>query len=209
MHKTCLMLVAMITLNAAADLLTGIRYIDFEAETRMSIGGEGLQPESRLDVTTTEAHGGSRAARLHYRFREGIAPRQYVELNLGKQLNGNVRSIAFWLKGDTSKQRLKLRVMDASGEMFQYNLGFIDWSDWRQVRCDLTAKPEVNWGDLSDGKLDAPLEFIRILIDSPVQPFESTLLVDDVTYDAEGSSEDFIVIKCAVPVLGNAFYGRR
>lgn len=191
-----------------AGVVKDIPYADFEKNPPIFLGGEGVQPESHVDQVTAPVHSGGHAAGLHYVFRRGVVPRQYVELRIVRPMSGKVRGISFWLRGDGSNQELKARLTDASGEVFQYRWGLIDWRNWRRMHIDLTKPPEVSWGGNKDHKIDTPTRSFAILIDSPVEPFDSTVFVDDVTYEAEGDARDFLQMDCRAPVLANAFYGR-
>jgi hypothetical protein len=99
---------------------------------RVRLGGEGVQPGSRADIVTASFRTGKKAARLHIVFRPGVRPRQYVELVLDRRPAGRVRSLDVWVKGDASKEQLKLRLLDATRETFQYRWGLIDWQGWRR-----------------------------------------------------------------------------
>ena len=209
MKATLFLLLVLWTGKTGAELITGIPYADFEDNAPVSLGGERLQPETRIEVNGVEAHGGMQSARLHYRFRQNIGPLQYVELRIPQPMTGAVRAINFWMRGDASQQLLRMRVVDADGEVHQYTWGTIDWHGWRQIKFDVSARADEHWGGSGDGIMTSPFRSIAILVDSAIRPFQSSLAIDDITYDAEGAYTDFVYVSCKSSVPGNAFYGRR
>ena len=199
---------ALNAVRALSGTVASIPITGFEDGVAPRIGGEGRQPESEIDLVGSPVHSGKKSARLHYVFRKDVKPRQYVELRLQQPVPGIAKSISAWLYGDGSKQVLKMRVTDAEGEIFQLRHGEIHWTGWRHIVFNLGADREVSWGGDHDGKMDMPIKGIAYLIDSPVEPFESDLYIDDVTYTAEGDRLDFVSVSTESVVLGNAFYGR-
>lgn len=199
---------ALAAMLPAAEPIPAIALADFEDGYVPGLGGEGRQPESAISLVSSPVHGGEKAARLKYVFRKDVTPRQYVEVVIGRHLGAEVKSVSAWIFGDGSKQTLKLRALDASGEWLQYRSGPIDWKGWKQVTIVLD-KPtlEVSWGGNADGKPDSPLSQIAFLVDSAVRPFEGELVFDDITYAAVGDPLDFVRVSAKSETLGNAFYG--
>ena len=203
----CLTLAA--TLPAALPV-AGILLADFEDGHMPGLGGEGRQPESKVELVSAPVRGGRQAARLHYVFRENVVPRQYVELWVNRPLEAEVVAVSAWIHGDGAKQTLKLRACDASGEWLQYRYGTIDWKGWRQVTIPLDKTAfEVSWSGDGDGRPTSPLARVAFLVDSAVRPCASELVFDDITYAAVGEPLDFVGVSAKSEVLGNAFYGRQ
>lgn len=199
---------ALAAMLPAAEPIPAIVLADFEDGYTPGLGGEGRQPESAISLVSTPVHSGAKAAKLKYVFRQDVTPRQYVEVVIGRHLGAQVKSVSAWVFGDGSKQMLKLRALDATGEWLQYRFGPIDWKGWKQVTIALD-KPtlEVSWGGNGDGKPDSPLERVSFLVDSPVRPYEGELVFDDITYAAVGDPLDFVRVAAKSEALGNAFYG--
>jgi hypothetical protein len=189
-------------------MIPAIVLADFEDGYVPGLGGEGRQPESKITLVDSPVHSGKKAAKLSYVFRKDVKPRQYVEFWVSRQLSGGVASVSAWIFGDGSKQMLKLRAIDKTGEYLQYRYGVIDWKGWRHVTIKF-GKPalEVSWGGDQNGKADAPLKGVCFLVDSAVRPAQSELIFDDITYSATGEPLDFVGISAKSDVLGNAFYG--
>ncbi|NOY83081.1 MAG: hypothetical protein GXP31_18940, partial [Kiritimatiellaeota bacterium] len=196
---------------ASTDMKMKVRDVllaDFERPVRISLGGEGVQPGSRVAVSAEEARSGLKAARLDYVFRKGVPGRQYVELDMPVRLAGAVRDISAWVLGDRSQEELKLRVWDAAGECFQFGYGRIDWSGWRRVVFPMDRRLEVSWGGDGNKKLDAPIRRIAFLVDSPVEPRIGKIWFDDVRYTTLVRAEELLSGTIRTEVLGNAFYRR-
>ena len=193
----------------AAEPLPAIVLADFEDGYVPGIGGEGRQPESEVTLVSSPVHGGRQAAKLSYLFRKDVKPRQYVEMWVNRHLEADIKSVSAWIHGDGSKQLLKLRARDKTGEWLQYRYGVIDWQGWRHVTIPL-RKPafEVSWGGDEDGKPTSPVSGIAFLIDSAVEPATGELIFDDITYSAVGEPLDFVRVSAKSEALGNAFYGQ-
>ncbi len=77
MKAALFLLLVLRTGRIGTELITGIPYADFEDNAPISLGDEGLQPETRVEINRVEAYGGIQSARLQYRFRQNIGPRHW------------------------------------------------------------------------------------------------------------------------------------
>ena len=62
MKAALFLLLVLWTGKTGAELITGIPYADFEDNDPVSLSGERLQPETRLEVNRVEAYGGMQSA---------------------------------------------------------------------------------------------------------------------------------------------------
>lgn len=157
---------------------------DFDDGAQPVLVGQQLPPKCSAGLVSDPVHGGKQAAHLHYDYPptpgimysgialSGVAPHF---------LAGNPSEFRCFVYGDGSNQSLRLRLSDASGECFQYNLCKLDFKGWRQVSCNI-ARNDGHWGGNGNGKVDLPLTFDSLLVDSDIEPFVSDVFFDDLSY---------------------------
>lgn len=101
--------------------------------------------------------------KMSVRYRFTADTNCYAPVNLGKQLPTNTRSLQFKAKGDNNSTLLRLRVVDSTGETFQYNFGYLP-KEWLYYTVQLN-QPSSWWNGNGDGKLDQPLTFDSFVLD--------------------------------------------
>lgn len=115
----------------------------------------------RVDATFDSAQNCYGLATFDFRLREGT------------------RMIQFRAKGTNAKTVARLRVTDATGETFQYNLSTLP-SEWMTYTVRLNEFVS-HWGGDNDGKLDGRLQFQSIVLDNQSNPKgEMSVFVDNV-----------------------------
>jgi hypothetical protein len=87
----------------------------------------------------------------------------YAPITLGQQLPTGTQSLLFKAKGDNNSTLLRVRVVDSTGETFQYNLGYMP-KEWLYYTVQL-GQPSTWWNGDHDGKLDQPLTFDAFVLD--------------------------------------------
>lgn len=87
----------------------------------------------------------------------------YAPIVLNKQMPDNTRSLQFKVNGENDDTLLRVRVTDASGETFQYNLGFMP-KEWLYHSIQLSEFAS-HWGGNNNGILDQPLTFNAFVLD--------------------------------------------
>lgn len=102
----------------------------------------------------------SQALKLDYRFSAGW---RYAALQPSGRLAlpEKAVSLSFWVFGDGSSNRIRLRFTDESGQTFQPDGPVLDWKGWRFVAMPLTPGQGGFWGGKSDG-----MQHGRIYLDS-------------------------------------------
>ena len=84
-------------------------------------------------------------------------------------------AMVVWVNGDSSGVSLRARYVDATGQMFQPNLGSIDWTGWRAVTIDLTGREINHWDGANDGIVHGKLRMnALLLVDTGQRTHEST-----------------------------------
>lgn len=87
----------------------------------------------------------------------------YAPITLNKQMQDGTQSIMFKAKGDNNSTLLRVRVVDSTGETFQYNLGYMP-KEWLYYTIQL-GQPTSYWNGDGDGKLDQPITFDSFVLD--------------------------------------------
>ncbi len=152
-------------------------------------------PNSNASVTLSreEPHDGGQCLRLHYHFVD-TGQFQYLGIPNKVSVQGQIRMLRYWLKGDGSRCSYGVQISDSSGETHQYSkntgqCGIIAFTGWKQVAVDLASGHET-WGGDKNGRLDYPLTGIALTVGQPTDsgkplPVESDLCFDSLSVDSE------------------------
>jgi hypothetical protein len=127
------------------------------------------------------------ALAVPYTFEKGW---RYLTVQPSAELKAPAGAVAlsFWIKPDGTKNALRARIRDASGQTFQRDLGQLDGTDWRPARIDLTTSalaPGIFWGGKADGVVHPPVAIeAMILIDSSskTEPKSGEVLIAAPTF---------------------------
>lgn len=110
----------------------------------------------------------------------------YAPITLGKELMPETKALQFRAKGDNNSTVLRVRVIDSTGETFQYNFGYLP-KEWLYYTVQLNH-PASWWNGNGDGKLDQPLTFDSFILDDADGLQESgTLQIDDFISSKKGN----------------------
>jgi hypothetical protein len=169
--------------------------------------GEGRQPGSRLALSAKEPFQGKQCAELHYVFKADAKGLQYLEAVTPRKLPAGLRKLSVAVRGDGSGEAVRARFVDAKGEWHQFDLGKVDFQGWRVLSADLTA-PHGVWGGDANQKLDYPVTFHSLVLDSAVKPAEGTVAFDAVAVEAEAKPEDFLDARFEPTKPLGYFWGR-
>jgi hypothetical protein len=199
--------VALMLSVAIATADTGrLKLTDFEKGEPIYTSGEGVQPGSKVSVTTDQAHSGAHAVAIKYDFIAQPTGLQYVGVGFSGELVGKAQSLSAWVYGDGSGEWLRLRLADSTNQIFQWNIAEITWQGWKQVSVDLPPT-DSHWSGSNDGKLHYPLHVDSLLIDSNVRPKQGVLYIDDVEYTTEAAPADYLVTEIADAPFGGVIWG--
>ncbi len=102
-------------------------------------------------------------AMLHVAYDFTRSTNCYAPVAVGKQMPEDTRALQFRLKGNDDNTLLRVRVRDATGETFQYNVGYMP-REWLHYTLQLHAFAN-HWGGDDDGKLDGVLTFDSFVLD--------------------------------------------
>ena len=87
----------------------------------------------------------------------------YAPVIRNVQLPTNTRALLLKIKGSNDQTTLRIRITDATGETFQYTLGYMP-KQWLYYNVQLNGYSD-NWNGDGDGKLDMPLKLESIVLD--------------------------------------------
>ena len=110
----------------------------------------------------------------------------YAPVAINSQLESKPKVIQFKAKGDNDDTNLRMRVIDATGETFQYNLGYMP-KEWQQYTVQLKSRSD-SWGGNADGVLDYPISFNAFVFDdTDGSRSQGTVYIDDIVYSKRGN----------------------
>ena len=105
---------------------------------------------------------GQKGLAVHYDFsgRDGL---EYVDLQGNVPLPEGAQSLGLWMRGGQHALPVNVRVLDKSGETFQFSLGHLTPGQWTLGVCDL--KNGGHWGGDNNGQMDPPLRLADLIAD--------------------------------------------
>jgi hypothetical protein len=139
-----------------------------------------------------------RCLRLTYRFAPDGALGDHVEPVRWVELPECAQSVAVTAYAPNCPHRLALRLVDASGETFQWDPGsfardpqFDGLGGWLRLRANIAEeKSEASWGGNDDGVLDYPLRFQSISFTRvATKPLEGECFVAAIDVELPGRLE--------------------
>ncbi len=112
---------------------------------------------------------GAKALRVQYEF-AGRAGLEYVDVAGNIAIPDDATAVGLWMKGGEHPLPARLRVLDANGECFQYNLRDLRPDEWVLGVASLD-NPGVHWGGDNNGKLDRPCRLASFVFDKLGSPY--------------------------------------
>jgi len=73
--------------------------------------------------------------------------------------SGKPTEYGLWIKGDASRNTVKLRFHDSAGQTYQTHAYSLDWTGWKFVRFVLNEPGMSSWGGPHDGQIHYPIRF--------------------------------------------------
>lgn len=158
--------IAFYTYNNLAERLYGATYQSPQLLNKSTIddfsNANSWKFKGTLNAEGSITESGSNKLKVHYEF-TGEDTNSYAPISKEIILPAKARILQFRAKGTNSTTELRLRVKDTTGEIFQYNIGYLP-QEWLTYRVDLTNY-SGNWNGDADGKLDRPLKFQSFVLD--------------------------------------------
>lgn len=111
----------------------------------------------------SEVAAGPEAAEILYRF-DGERSLEYAELAVNVPIPEGAPGLGIEFLGDAHPLPVRLRVVDVTGECFQYTLGACQQGRWQFGAAVLQPRTD-HWGGDENGELDAPLSLQSIVLD--------------------------------------------
>lgn len=180
---------------------------NFDDGRKPVLVGQQLPEGCQAELSTEYAHGGRHSARLHYNYPgvEGIMFSGIAISGARIVLAGEPTEFRAWVRGDGSGQSVRVRLFDRAAETFQWTLGKLDFTGWRQMSCRLDHI-EGFWGGNADGKIDYPLTFDSILVDSDIEPTSGDVFFDDLSYITVAAPSAALAVTTETGWYGNVVF---
>ncbi len=103
----------------------------------------------------------------------------YAPIKRNVALPNNTRALLLKMKGSDDQTTARVRITDATGETFQYTLGYMP-GQWLYYPVQLNRYSD-NWNGDGDGKLDRPLKLESIVFDDKDGELEEgTVTLDEI-----------------------------
>ncbi len=128
------------------------------------VENRGQAPTPLSIVATEKDAPGPLALDVPYHFDPGW---RYLGVSFQKPttIPAGASAAVLWVRGNHSGDALRCRFRDATGQKFQPDLGRLDWTDWRPLRIDFTARSGAShWGGANDGIPHPPLSWEAFLL---------------------------------------------
>jgi hypothetical protein len=104
-----------------------------------------------------------------------------------KPLVGAISRVGVWVYGDGSGHRLKIWLVDASGETFQSEFGPVGGPGWQFMGTSVGGAyyDWDHWEGNNDGLIDYPLSFQAIALDDDPDSFmgQGVIYIDDLSVE--------------------------
>lgn len=163
--------------------------------------GENLQAGTRLVRDPAVSHDGQPTWRLDYRFNVA-AGLQYVEVPLDFAFDPPGGQFRLWVRGDGSRNFLRLRLVDSTGEYHQPLLGTLEFNDFKHIGCSLDAVPGSHWGGDNNGRLDGRTRVVSLVLDAGVKPSAGSIWLAQASATVVLRPADAVTVKAALAEPG-------
>lgn len=157
-----------------AETLAGAYSVQFDGDRQV----EGRGTVALEDPKDGPVATGLGALRIDYQFGEGWKFLQLKPKGRQEPLPGRPKALLLWVYGDESGNRLRMRVLDSTGQCFQPHGEAVSWRGWRQVTLRLDDDYVGHWGGRNDGTIHYPIRLdTLVLIDSTRTAGQGTFFV--------------------------------
>jgi len=81
-----------------------------------------------------------------------------------KKIDGRPKAVGYWIYGNGSKEFVRLRFVDSTGQVFQPSGERMTWTGWRYVEIPLDGTAAIHWGGANDGVIHYPIRWDTLLL---------------------------------------------
>ena len=143
-----------------------------------SVGGQAASATLR---TGNEAARGAKSLRVDYAF-SGRESLEYVDIATSIPIEKPNEWIGFAFRRDDCPLKMRIRVVDPSGETHQITPRIERCGEWEIAVADPSQSHDSHWGGDGNGRLEYPCRLVSIVADRPETGYrgEGTLLLDHV-----------------------------
>lgn len=149
-------------------------------------GAQHGQSAHALVIPSEGRHPNEKALRVQYEFggKEGL---EYVDVAGNVPIPDNVTAVGLWMRGGAHPLPARIRIVDAKGECFQYDLRNLQPGEWILGIANLDM-PAGHWGGDNNGKMDRPCRLASFVFDKLGRGFKAQgefVIVDFAAYKAK------------------------
>lgn len=143
----------------------------------------GDEPYGTFTQASSPSRGGS-SGRLEYDFTGSTTPYDYVIFTQFHAISGQPNALQIWVYGNNSGHFLNAWIVDGQNEIWQVSFGRINHTDWKQLTGYIVEGQPWPWTHISgpdNGRVDYPIRFHSLVLDSPNASGQGIIFVDDLT----------------------------
>lgn len=152
------------------DLFTRTTIINFETPIKWQLGNPA---NGRLNHTQVLQQEGRVGGKLTYDFASTNNDYVVFQPKEPVPILDNSYAVGLWVYGDGSGNTLRIRLVDAEGEILQYRLGTVGSAGWRLIQTPI-GESVPTWNQISkdgNGRLDFPAQFQSLILDDASDRF--------------------------------------
>ncbi len=143
-----------------AETLAAAYDVQFDGDRQV----EGRGTAALEDPKDGPVAPGIRSLRIDYQFGEGWKFLQLKPKGRHDPLPGRPKGLLLWVYGDESGNRIRMRVLDSTGQCFQPHGEAVAWRGWRQVALRLDDDQVGHWGGRNDGTIHYPIRLDTLVL---------------------------------------------
>ncbi len=185
--------------NNRAQTTTGDGKFDFVFPTQRPYPAGAWTSDNEITYTSEysqeQAHSGDSSNKLHYDFGSSSGYINFRTKNMARFSREVPTGIAVRIFGDGSGNKVRLRIVDLTGESYVSPSSTLDFNGWQEIAYDNESTWQ-HWGGDNNNVLDLPISHLSLEVmkeDAGAQA--GTLYIDDwrLTFPEAGEvlAEDF------------------
>ena len=143
----------------------------------------GDEPYGTFTQASSPSRSGS-SGKLEYDFTGSATPRDYVVFTQFNDISGQPNALQIWVYGDNSVHFLNAWIIDEQNQVWQVGFGRINHTGWKQLTGYIVEGQPWPWTHISgpnNGRVDYPIRFHSLVLDSPNGSGQGVIFVDDLT----------------------------
>lgn len=134
-----------------------------------------------------QAHEGEWSNKLHYDFSAESGYITFRTKSMVEYKDEVPTRVSVWVYGNNSGNRIRLRIVDATGENYVSPYTVLDFSGWKEISHEGPSS-WTHWSGNNDGVIDLPLNYLALELDHEGGDLIGDLYADDwrLTFPTSG-----------------------